>query len=729
MMVGSYWYCTTGKKLLPGRYDACLIRRNRACAKLLLAGLLLLFVFKTQWSVAQPAPLEKFAIDGSRNILEEDDFGIINGHITARINYTDIATISGLYAPPYASSDFLMEIRFFGEKVPTKEYKWYPMEVQRSGELHGVRFATSTILAAGMRAGLLEIILENTTKEDKIVPVQFNIKGGFDYVPHWDFARPDAIKTANAIVTDNNLVKKNDAGSIVIRTDFPGLKWFALGYRWDTRIALDAGETRTYYVAAAMGDDKQAAALVEQVFGNPKKIITAARQDYTEQLEDLYTRLPTFTAGNKRLEAYYDKSLLHFLLNKWNLKEFVLQPYYSTGGIIGGCVANYLWDFGIPNEIFPLYDPKSSKEHIKQFLKIDITQHFLFDPMTGNANGPWYPVNQELIIKLIYYYVLHTGDTAFLGEKVNGMTVLDHAVKNAMFGDEGPDKPVTLVDYGVEGEHHLELRRVYPYQGIMPDLNGNRYLSYIRAYELSRLAGKPVSYLPKRAADLKKLMKDRLWSQKDKWFYFEVDGKKRLRWTNLMYMMINSPVLDREQKEGMIGHLNEDEFLSDYGIHSISKVDPAYDQVDIDVGGGGSYVAFPPMIAQRLYNDGYQAAADNVLLRHLWLAERLPYWGDSHVANFIGYRFDTPLQSAIDASAGAQCVIFGIFGVSVNMNGDITINPHTPSFSQEISLKGLKIRGRTIDIEANLRNYSVTVNKKTYHSKIGDPVIIPAADK
>jgi hypothetical protein len=93
------------------------------------------------------------------------------------------------------------------------------------------------------------------------------------------------------------------------------------------------------------------------------------------------------------------------------------------------------------------------------------------------------------------------------------------------------------------------------------------------------------------------------------------------------------------------------------------------------------------------------------------------------VANFIGYRFDTPLQSAFDATAGAQSIIFGIFGVKVNVNGDITINPHTPSFSPNISLKGLKIRGSVVDITANLTDFTVKINGKTFRSKIGAPIV------
>ena len=53
---------------------------------------------------------------------------------------------------------------------------------------------------------------------------------------------------------------------------------------------------------------------------------------------------------------------------------------------------NYLWDFGGDWEIFPLYDPEATKTHIKHFLSVDITKHFAFEPITGEAWGPWYPV-------------------------------------------------------------------------------------------------------------------------------------------------------------------------------------------------------------------------------------------------------------------------------------------------------------------------------------------------
>ena len=86
---------------------------------------------------------------------------------------------------------------------------------------------------------------------------------------------------------------------------------------------------------------------------------------------------------------------------------------------------------------------------------------------------------------------------AFLKEVVGGRTVLEHAVANAMFGDD-PAQPVRLIDYGPSNSH-LELRRGIPYNHVMPDLNGRRYDSYLRAAELPELVGRPMPLLRERA--------------------------------------------------------------------------------------------------------------------------------------------------------------------------------------------------------------------------------------
>jgi len=403
--------------------------------------------------------------------------------------------------------------------------------------------------------------------------------------------------------------------------------------------------------------------------------------------------------------------------------EFVANPYYSTGGMNGGCVCCYLWDFGEPWEMLPLYDPEALKAHVKQFLSLDITRHFAFVPTTGEAFGPWYPVNQEKIIFLVYYYVLFTGDTGFLREEVAGKTILQWVLFHATYRDH-PQLPVSLIDYG-KGNNHLELRGTFRYDNYLPDLNARRYANYLAAFELSRLAGCPERELPQRAEALKAILKRMMWSPEHRWFsHLDENFNRDVRWTVQMFKPIGSPVLDDEEAEGLVSHLNDDEFLSAWGLHSMSKLDPAYDQVDIDNGGGGDYTAFTPQIIERLYKVGRADLAEEILSRILWWGERMPYWGDSIVANNVDYRRDTPLQNTIGAVAGAQMVVFGMFGVQVSPDGTITINPQPPASSPEIALTGLRLRGRCLDISVSGGEYRVTVDGRTTTSVVGTPMAV-----
>ena len=95
----------------------------------------------------------------------------------------------------------------------------------------------------------------------------------------------------------------------------------------------------------------------------------------------------------------------------------------------------------------------------------------------------------------------------------------------------------------------------------------------------------------------------------------------------------------------------------------------------------------------------------------------------------IDYRKDTPLQCAVDASAGAQCLIFGMCGVKVESNGDIVVNPHPPKFSPDISLKGVKLRGTRFDITANRNEYEVKVGQKVFRSRTGAPLLLKGNER
>jgi len=679
-------------------------------------------------STVVPGVLNRFALSGERNIMDEDHFGIANGRATVGVNYLHVASIGGFFAPPYASSDFVLEIRLFGERVRTLEYTWYPSEVQGRGVMHGIAVSTSTVLAPEERGGAIEVILVNTTSQTALVPIQLNITGSLDYVTAWDFARPVTDKKrTTAVAQQRRVTRHNGSGAFSVGTDLPFPRWEDWSSHWESEVRLAPGKKARFYVSFAMGDRPGSEVSADHILDAGEKVVASARQRSARGADELRSKLPSLEASEAKLVRYYDRSLVPFLLNKWTVPEFVLNPYYSTGSVKGGCLACYLWDYGCLPEVFPLLDPRAVREHIKQFLRIDMTKHFLFNPMDGAAGGPWYPVNQEKIILSVYHYVLHTGDVNFLREVIGGKSILDWVVYHAAFGEDF-SKSAVLLDYG-NGNNHLELRREYRYDNFMPDLNGRRYKSYKLAAELGKLAGVNLDYLNARAEPLKQLLKESLWSPRDKWFYFQfANGTRELRYTVQMFKMIGGGVLDKEQEDGLVSHLNEEEFLSAYGLHSMSKKDPAYDQVDIDNGGGGNYQAFTPRIAEFLFNAGYTTQAADLLQRTLWWGDRMPYWGDSFVANQVEYRKDTPLQSDLSAPAAAQCLIFGLFGVKVLASGDVVVDPKPLKWSAQTALKGLQIRGTSIDVSVDGSDYEVKVGTRRLRAKIGNAVRVHGGD-
>ena len=364
-----------------------------------------------------------------------------------------------------------------------------------------------------------------------------------------------------------------------------------------------------------------------------------------------------------------------------------------------------------PWNIHPLVDKEVTKEEIKAFLAVDLSSSYAIMPVDGRKNGPWYQINQEKIIALIYYYLKNTGDFGFLDEQAGDKTVIEWVRFHAYFGDD-LTKDVSLIDYGIKGEDHLELRRKIPYHGIMPDLNMRRYKTCERASEILALYGTPDEKMMERGRKIAALAKEKLWDKDKKWFKFIIDGKEDYRYTVQMFKFLDSAACDDEIREGLISHLNDEEFLSDFGLHSMSKQDMAYDQVDIDNGGGGICSLIVPVILEQLYRIGQCEKANDIFSRVLWWGERMPYYGDSLTANAIAYREDTPLQATIGSSAAAQMVIFGIFGVSSDFYGNVTVTPVKNPPAKGMKLSDMHLRGKIFSVSLGENSFTVETEGK-----------------
>ncbi len=127
-------------------------------------------------------------MEGKQVLQDEDHLGIVNGKLTAGINYRDVAGIGGLWAPPYVSSNFMLDGRVNGEKVPTAKWVWRPFQVEREGSVGNVSVSTRTTLIYGHRAAVVSFTFKNSGRT--AVPLEFFTLGWLDSVRDWGFARP-----------------------------------------------------------------------------------------------------------------------------------------------------------------------------------------------------------------------------------------------------------------------------------------------------------------------------------------------------------------------------------------------------------------------------------------------------------------------------------------------------------------------------------------------------------
>lgn len=663
-----------------------------------------------------------FVLDGDRSILKAQDCGLVNGLLSVNGWIEDVAEVRRVHAPPYFCDDLSISFRFNGARVPATHYVWRPEVLLREGRLPGWKLASRLYPIAGERAFILEIAAENIGTVPATLKVEHALSGHPSYLNVWKFSSPQA-----GLPTWQKGVKTHESGARPSK-----IAYAASTFGAGPVVLADVppGGRKSCHFAFAIGGGDETVTTVRRALADPVATIRASVDAWRARVRALAAKVPRLETDDDALMRLYSRSLLHFLLCEWNVPEFVVRPYYPTGGLFGSCLCSYLWNIGGPYRMWPLVAPEAIKDHLRVDMKLELTKCYAFNPCDGGPVGPYYPINQEKMIFLIHAYVMETGDVAFLKEVVDGKSVIARIVEMALTHDD-LSRPAVLADYGAHNDH-LELRRGYLYDGEMPDMNLRRIVLLHRADALCRLAGHdPQVDLLARADALKKLCRERLWDASAGWFSGRCsDGKRTTRWTIQMFKALGwgDWVLDKDAADALVRHLMDPrEFLGDYGIHSLAKTDVAYDENDVDNGGPGACVSFAPAVVDRLYADGRVDEAETVLRRLAWLGECFPYWGDSQYADRKDYRHDTPLQLNIEGGGLAQTIIFGLFGIDVADDFSVVVAPHLPKGTDHIALTGVRLAGLPFDVRCTRAEGTVvTIGGLRLSAPLNGKIVLPS---
>jgi len=682
-----------------------------------------------------------FVFHSRDSILHDRDLGIAGDRVSVLTPPHGAAILKGIQHCPFCGTGVTLEVRIDGERIPGREWTWLPNAILRSGQAGVWQAETLTLIPPESNGCLMRMRFTNTSDRNIDAPVQIIAEGSVRKEETWVFSIPPSGDTHFAHteaeqLPDGSLLRligaagdveggtvKDDDPVCLVTCSLPDMQWQKRMEIWETSRTVAPGETLELFLSVHLDERSDESEREARRYLTAPDAMEAEAFDWLEsETGRILDHVPRFSSDNPALTALYYRSLVTYTLNRWDNPRFVIRPFYSTGSINGGCMCSYLWDYCGGVMLHPLIDPETNRKMIRMYLHADLCTSYAITPLDGSPTGPWYHINQEKIIQMIYYHVLHTGDREFLAETVDGRTIADWAVFHACVGDV-LSGPVELIDYGKPGDSHLELRRPYVYRGVMPDLNARRYRNYQRAYEISEMAGCPKPFLMERAEGLRMLLRS-LWDEEDGWYDFLWDGRRDKRYTVQMFKFLDSPVIDENTRAKLISHLNETEFLSKFGLHSMSKTDPAYDQIDIDNGGGGICTLFTMQIAFQLYRTGYDELASDILQRVLWWGTRLPYLGDSCAANMLFDREDTPLQADISSASCAQTILFGVCGIYAEPDGTIRICPPKIRPTGEMRAENMSLLGKRFTLHIHRDNYTVETECGTVTKTVGESVYL-----
>jgi len=670
-----------------------------------------------------------YAFDGKDNILEEKDIGICGDIASILTPWRSVTAMNCFQGCPYTNTAFELDVKTDGESIKCDEWKWLPNAILRRGRSKSFTAETLTAVVPASRSVVQKITLTNNLKNELTFPLAIMYRGKTRKEDIWKFPipKPEKDSQTNYSVSENGRILSSvaDGASYRLTCSLDSLTLFRRAYLWEGELTLGAGGSLTFYISAHMGSEEQTLRESESALSGYEEMIERFFDYLEREAARIHDNLPRLSTDDPALDRIYYRSLVTYILCRWENPDLCALPYYSTGSVNGACMCSYLWDYCGGLMLHPIYDPEGNKEQLRAYLRNDLTKSYALNPVTSGAVGPWYQINQEKIICMVYHHVRATGEIDFLFEQIGDRTVLDWMRYHAYVCDD-LTREVELSDYGEGGNDHLEIHNWGngPYNGVMPDLNARRYMNYMRVWELTKLAGVPDERLPERAAALKEKLKS-LWNDGEKWYDFiDAEGNRGIRYTVQMFKFINSGVIGERERDGLVSHLNEREFLSKFGLHSMSKLDDQYDQDDIDNGGGGICTHFTMQICAQLYEMGYDALATEIFRRVYWWGERMPYMGDSCAANMVLNRENTPLQGDISSTSCAQMVFFYIFGITPDFDGNITVCPVKNRPAENMKIENARLCGKTFSVSVNGDSFTVGFNGNTYTASVGEKIVI-----
>lgn len=417
-------------------------------------------------------------------------------------------------------------------------------------------------------------------------------------------------------------------------------------------------------------------------------LATSTHNAWSKRLTVVSEKLPLLESDPPELAAYYRRALASGLVCWWERDDFICNPFITTCGMDGGGICTYPWDVGgyAPNTLSILLG-QTGRGLLGAMGSFGLEKHGRFSP-AGNGLNVAYAYSGWSYLSLVWAMACQHGPDA---------QVFDEAVKHFLAIEKSLNLRNQLADYGTQA-NLLEMRGT-GWEHFTPSPNAERAWCFDRLADLgdSLGRGEPATWR-QAAADIRRHIRTELWDADAGWFRcIYPNGHRELVYSVQAYDALRAGACDEQMAAAMLTHLRDGAFLGTHGVSSISAEDAVHFELnDPDWSGGGAYTGEGPQLALTLWEAGQPKLAWDVLRRHLWMGQHLPYFPQEHYCDrpaVAGHK----RANIISGLTGVEAILFGLIGLSVRLDGSVWIRPQPPE-GMSLSIRGLVIRGRSIDV-------------------------------
>lgn len=665
--------------------------------------------------------IDDFKLDLRKSVAPPNYIWVNSGFSTCAPLNDTVMGVKGCFSPPFAAKDtaIMFELEANGHLIPDKGDRgkddcgllfsgaeWRPDKMIRKGTYHfmvreellSLGVVSELVPLTGKAGFLVKINIKNRGKSKIGLKIKPIINAGHPSVlslDQWEFMPPEVSPHNTYEVVEN--IWENKEVRVTLLTDSPLAVSLCEGEVYECRFAV-------VFTKSGVSVNDACNLHIWQ-----KETCDA----WEKRIERANETIPELKSNIPGLEEYYRRSLISGLVCLWENEAYIVNPFPATSGMDGGSICCYPWDVaGYSAQTLVMLLGETTLDFLKKMLDSGIDSHISMSLNGGGLGWCSYSYSMWSIINLYWSVVTISG---------KGFALFDDIVRLFLAEEARLEEWENLKNYG--RQHNLLEMRSCGYEYFVASPNAERAWCYDRLADIAEYMGRKdcLSWHDKADA-IRKSIEVNLWDEENGWFKcIHPKGHIETVYSIQAYDVLRMGACSESMKHALLSHLREGAFLGQYGVSSISAEDELhYELNDRDWSGGGCYSGDGPVLAETLWENRNPKLAWDVLKRHFWMGEMMPYFPQEHDCD----RPSMPgnkRANIIAGVAGLQAVLYGMAGFKPKVDGKLVMNPQPPE-EGFVEIKGFRHKGFAINMLLQPGYVKISVNDAIVYE--GEPVEI-----